>query len=115
MNWKKYNPPLETADILTHCKGLIIASTSEELIDHACGGKGQNFYEVAYDVPGKGRIVEAQVSRVRNGVSANYLDPYMRRRDPECMVIGDGRPTNKETYQERFGEEFVSVREETFA
>jgi hypothetical protein len=115
MNWKKYNPPLEAADILANCKGLTIASTSDELIDHACGGKGQDFFEVAYDVPGKGRVAEVHVSRVRNGVSANYLDPYMRRRDPDCMVIADARPTNKETYQERFGEDFGSLRAATFA
>ena len=40
-------------------------------------------------MPGKGRVVEAVACRVKNGISANYLEPYMRRRDPDCMVIAD--------------------------
>ena len=38
----------------------------------------------------------------------------MRRRDPDCMVIGDGLPTDKESYKTRFGAEFGPLREETF-
>jgi hypothetical protein len=83
--------------------GLTIASTTNELIDLACGGPKSDYFEVAYDVPGKGRFVEATVARVRNGVAANYTEPYMRRRDPDCMVIGDGLPTDKESFQQRFG------------
>jgi hypothetical protein len=52
---------------------------------------------------------------VNNGVAANYLEPYMRRRDPDCMVIGDDKPTNKPTYRERFRTDFAGVRAETFA
>lgn len=115
MNWKRYNPPPEAAEVLTHCKGVTIASTAGELIDFACGGKGSMSYEVSYEVAGKGKVVEATVARVRNGVAANYLEPYMRRRDPDCMLIGDGLPTNKETFQQRFGKEFGPVRQETFA
>jgi hypothetical protein len=81
MNWQKYHPPAEAADILTHCKGLAIAGTTNELVDLACGGPQSDSFEVAYDVPGKGRWVEATVARVRNGVAANYTEPYMRRRD----------------------------------
>jgi hypothetical protein len=40
-----------------------------------------------YDIPNRGKVVEALVCRVRNGISANYTEPYMRRRDPDCMVI----------------------------
>jgi len=114
MRWQRYHPPREAAEILTNCKRLTIASTTQELIDLACGGPKSNGFEVAYDVPGKGRVVEANVARVRNGVAANYLEPYMRRRDPDCMLIGDNLPTNKETYQEKFGTEFGPVRQETF-
>ena len=71
-------------------------------------------YTVGYDVPGRGFVPEAVVNRVRNGISANYLEPYMRRRDPDCMVIADRRPTDKPTYADRFGEDFESLREETF-
>ncbi len=113
-NWQKYHPPLEAADILTHCERLIIANTTEELIDLACGDCKSNCLEVSYEVPAKGRIREAVVARVRNGVVANYPDPYMRRRDPDCMVIGDGLPTDKEAYKQRFGSDFDPLRQRTF-
>ena len=71
------------------------------------------WHEVAYDVPGKGRVVEARVCSVKNGIAANYLEPYMRRRDPDCMVIGDTRPTDKPTYQGQFGQPFEDVRRQT--
>lgn len=115
MNPNKFNPPPGAGEILVQCKRLIIASTTAELIDLACGGPGSNYFEVAYDVPGKGRVVEATVARVRNGVSANYTEPYMRRRDPDCMVIGDEHPTDKDTFRQRFGIDFAPVRQETFA
>jgi hypothetical protein len=114
MNWKKYNPPLEARDILSECPKVIVASTTDELIALACGGEKSNFFEVVYDIPGKGSFVEATVARVRNGVSANYTEPYMRRRDPDCVVIGDDLPTDKETFRQRFGYEFSGLREETF-
>jgi len=114
MNWQKYNPPAEAADILTRCKRLSIASTTEELVDLACGGAKSNHFEVSYDVPGKGLITEAVVARARNGVVANYPEPYMRRRDPDCLVIGDGLPTDKEGFKERFGSDFNPLRQQTF-
>lgn len=115
MNWEKYNPPPEAVDILSQCPNVIIASTTDELLELACGGPHSNLFEVAYDIPGKGRYVEATVVRVRNGISVNYTDPYMRRRDPDCLVVGDNLPTDKDTFQHRFGLDFASVREEAFA
>jgi len=112
-NWQKYHPPAEAADILLHCKRLIIANTTEELVDLACGDSKSNRFEVAYEIPGKGMITEATVARVRNGVAANYPEPYMRRRDPDCMLIGDGLPTDKEAYKLRFGNDFGPVRQQT--
>jgi hypothetical protein len=70
-------------------------------------------YIVGYDVPGQGFVREASVCRVRNGVAANYFDPYMRRRDPDCMVVGDGSATDKPTFESRFHRPFAEVREET--
>lgn len=115
MNWKKYNPPESVASLLEECSDLTIVSSTEELIDLACGGPESDQFEVAYDVPGVGRVVEANVARVRNGVSVNYPESYMRRRDPECMVISDNLPTNKPTFSSRFGYDFSKLREETFA
>lgn len=116
MDWKRFNPPPEATDVLEHCKSVLLPESVAELIDHACGGPDSDYYEVTYDIPGREEpVLEATVARVRNGVAANYPEPYMRRRDPECMVIADELPTNKTTFQSRFGQSFDSLREETFA
>ena len=115
MNWQKYHPPAEAAEILTACPSLTIAQSIAELVDLACGGARSGRFEVAYEVAEKGRVVEATVARVRNGVAANYPEPYMRRRDPDCMVIGDDRPSDEQGFRERFGGEFAPLRAETFA
>ncbi len=109
------NPPAELADILNHCPGYVVARHARQLADLAVRDLREGYHEVAYEVPGRGRVVEARVCRVRNGIAANYLEPYMRRRDPDCMVIGDEQPTNKPTFHARFGAEFGPLREQTFA
>ncbi len=114
MNWQKYNPPSEAKKILSACPHVTVGESIEQLIELACGGEGSNYFEVVSDVPDKGPVVEATVARVRNGVSANYTEPYMRRRDPTSVVIGDNLPTDKETFKERFGQDFAGVRKETF-
>ncbi len=112
--WKKLNPPKDAADILSTSPKVTVVGHSSELIDLACGGKNSNAFEVSYDVAGNGKVVEARVVRVRNGVSANYLEPYMRRRDPESMVMGDDLPTDKITFKEKYGKPFDGLRKETF-
>ena len=75
---------------------------------------GGNQFEVKYFVPGKGELTEAIVHKVTNGISVNYTEAYMRRRDPDTMVIADNLPTDKELFKDRFGYGFESLREETF-
>jgi hypothetical protein len=113
-NWEKYNPPAETADILSSAPSVAVASSIEELVELAHGVSQNHTLEVAFDTPGKGRVLEATVARVRNGIVANYPEPYMRRRDPDCMVISDERPTNKPLFVDRFGYSFEKLRGETF-
>ena len=103
--------------ILNEAPSVTFASSIEELFALAVpedGVDADGYYRVKYDVDGK-EVVEAEVCRVRNGVSANYMEPYMRRRDPNCMVIADERATDKQTYKGRFGSDFEPVRQETFA
>ncbi len=111
--WQKLNPPADAHAVLTASPKVIVAQRTEELIDLACGGPESNAFEVGYDVPGQGYVAEVQVARVRNGVCANYADPYMRRRDPDCMFIGDEEPSDKPTYRERFGKDFEELRTAT--
>ncbi|MEM9295042.1 MAG: DUF4914 family protein [Planctomycetota bacterium] len=104
--------------VLREAKSVTFVGSTEELValavpEDRVGADG--FYDVAYDVPGKGAVVEARVCRVKNGVAANYVDPYMRRRDPNCMVIADDQATDKPTFEKRFGKPFEGLREETLA
>ena len=91
-----------------------VASSVEDLIDLSVGGKGQDTYQVAYDLPGGKSTLEAQVVRVKNGIAANYADSYLRRRDPDSMVIADDFPTDKERFFDRYGYHFSSLKDETF-
>jgi len=107
--------PPETIALLKTAPSVTMAGTHEALIDLAVRDADANAsHQVAYEVPERGRVVEVEVCRTRNGICANYLEPYMRRRDPDCMVIGDDRPTDKPTYESRFGGDFDPVREATF-
>ncbi len=106
--------PVELHEILISCKSYTVFNTVEELKIAAHGGQDSNSFEVKYDVPGKGLYTEAIIHRVSNGISANYTDSYMRRRDPDTMSIADDLPTDKETFRNRFGYEFSSLKKETF-
>jgi len=114
-DWKKLNPPMAVAELLAASPRVVVPPSLAELVDLAVGGPGNTAFEVAYEVPGKGRVVEATVARVRNGISANYPEPYMRRRDPDCMTIADDLPTDKPRFADRFGYDFAVLRAETFA
>lgn len=106
--------PEEVKNILNECKSYKVYDTVEQLAIAAVGGEGNDSFEVKYDVPGKGEITELIIHKVNNGISANYTDPYMRRRDPDTMVIADNEPTDKETFSSRFGYDFKNLKAETF-
>jgi hypothetical protein len=112
--WKKLNPPAHVAAVLEACPSLSVPTSVKELVEMAAGGPGSNYFEVGYEVPGKGWVKEVEVARVRNGISANYVESYMRRRDPDCMLIADDLPTDKERYRDRYKKDFAPLREETF-
>lgn len=72
-----------------------------------------NSFDVSYDVNGKS-ITEANVVRCKNGVVVNYIEDYMRRRDPDCLIVADEFPTDKPKFEEVYKEKFSSLRNETF-
>lgn len=111
---KKINLPDNIAELLNECKNYTVYNTTEELADASTNGIENPVFEVQYDVPGKGSYVEAVVQRVKNGISANYTEAYMRRRDPGTMVIADDKPTDKKRFSEKYGYEFASLQKETF-
>jgi len=104
--------PEDLEDVFASTDEIIIPQSKEEILELAVGGK--DFFEVAYEVPEKGWIVEATVARCKNGLAVNFPEPYMRRRDPDALVIGDDKDTDKPRFRERFGKDFEPVRRETF-
>jgi hypothetical protein len=112
--WQKTNIPDHIKQIMSGCRSLFFPLRREEIIELAMGGLKRGTFEVAYEVPGKGTVVEATVTRCKNGLSVNYTEPYMRRRDPDCMSIADTRETDKVRFQDRFHMPFEPLRQDTF-
>ena len=109
----KFELPPELEEVLRNVD-VILPESRAHLLELTFFEPDADIVEVAYDVPGRGRVVEATVARCKNGAAVNYVEPYMRRRDPEAMVIADDMPTDKRTYVERFGKGFEPIRDETF-
>lgn len=124
-DWVNLGLPPHVIEVLSAAPSLLVAQSREDLLNWAIGrevgatdwngsnreDKGE--YQSVFDVPGKGPVVEAIVTKARNGLAVNFPDPKLRRRDPDAMVIGDNLPTDKPTYQARFGESFDATRRKT--
>ena len=104
----------DVKEILTGSKKLVFPRSREELINLSFGSDGNDSFDVDYEVEGKGRIMEANVTRCRNGAVVNYMEDYMRRRDPESLVIGDKLDTDKPKFTDLYHKEFEPLRKRTF-
>lgn len=109
---KTFKLPSEVLAMLESAKSVEIPKSREELLELSLGGSGNTKYEVRFDVPGKGDVLEATVLKCKNGVAVNYPEAYMRRRDPDCMLIADEDPSDKERFVDRFGKSFTGLRQE---
>ena len=98
----------ELKEVLSKAKKIIVPRSKEHLLELALGGPEKDFYTVEYN-----GIEEATVTKCKNGAAVNFVEPYMRRREPECMFIADDQPTDKVTYKEHFGTDFKEVQQET--
>ncbi len=112
---KKLNLPKYMMDILESANEIIIPKTRHELFELAIGKKEETIYPVSYDVEGIGHVLEATVTKCKNGVAVNYVEDYMRRRDPDCLLIADEKDTDKPKYEDVYHNKFFTLREETFA
>ena len=129
-HWKQLELPAAVRSVLTTAPSLYVPRHREDLLDWALGRDSEatdwrmgnredhGTFEVAFDVPAHHdqpatRTVEAVITKARNGLAVNFPEPAMRRRDPDAMVIGDDLPTDKQTYQQRFGEPFAATRKAT--
>jgi hypothetical protein len=112
--WRRLDLPEDLSSVLSAAPSVTWSDTVEQLLALASGGNGAQYHDVAFEVPGRGRVLEATVAKVRNGIVVNYAEPYMRRREPDCMFIADQLPTDKPHFNERFNRDFEKVRQETF-
>ena len=106
--------PDDVRAMLTASPSLAVAVTIADLEALACGSKENDNWQVSYTLPDGVTVVEADVVRVKNGISANYREPYMRRRDPDCMFIADQLPSDKSRFDECFPYRFDEMRRDTF-
>ncbi len=108
--WESMVLPPDLVRVLSQAKSITIPQNKEELIELSLGGQGADSFDVKYEVPGQGVVTEATVVRCRNGLAANYPDKYMRRRDPDSMIIADDNPTDKTHFNEKFKVPFQEFR-----
>lgn len=101
-------------ELLNEAPSVTVAKTIGDLVNLSVDGEDGLSKEVSYDLPNGERKQEAIVHRVKNGIAANYMEAYMRRRDPNCMVIADDFPTDKTKFEDRFDYDFEELRDETF-
>ncbi len=105
--------PDNVRDLLENCRDFRFFGSTDELAEAATPGNERE-YQVTYQVPGGKKYTEAVVHRVRNGISVNYTESYMRRRDPATMAIADEAPSDKKRFSEKYGYDFTALQEETF-
>lgn len=110
-----FEPFQELQELLEACPDFVVARNKKDLFDLALRDEVNGIHKVAYTLPDGSEHVEAEVCRVKNGIAANYTEAYMRRRDPDCMVIADDRPTDKPRYSDLFEGDFSALRGETIA
>jgi len=106
--------PERVIELINSAPRALFFNSSDEILMQSMGAKNDPSYEVRYSIPGKGEVTEVKLHRVTNGLSANYTEPYMRRRDPDTMLIGDSQPTDKKRFEDEYGYEFSKLRSETF-
>ena len=104
--------PDDVRAALDGARSLVIPSSRAELYQIALGPKGGPTFSVDYTVDGR-PFTEATVVRCKNGIAVNYPEDYMRRRDPDCMRIGDDLPTDKPRFRDVYGKEFGPTRTQT--
>ena len=105
--------PSDVRNLLLTCKSYKCFNSIEELAEASVGGADNNYFEVKYDVEGRGEVTEAIVHKVTNGISANFTEAYMRRRDPDTLIVADDSPSDKPRFDKRYGYQFNSLREKS--
>lgn len=111
--WRQWKINEEVKDVLNSAASIVIAKSRDDLFDLASGG-GKDSFSVEYQLEDGRNILEAVVVKCKNGLSINYLDKEMRRRDPDCLIVGDENATDKPRFKDVFKDDFTNLRKETF-
>ncbi|MBD3272653.1 MAG: DUF4914 family protein [Elusimicrobia bacterium] len=111
--WEHWTVDEDVKSILDNSPQVIIAEDRNQLFRMAVGGK--DTFEVAYELDDGTTVQEVNVTRCKNGLAINYYEKEMRRRDPECLLIGDSQETDKQRFHDIYHEDFSSLRQKTFA
>lgn len=110
---EKFTFTPELTEIINNSPSVIVPDSKETLYELIFGNEHTDKIEVLYDVNGK-PVKEATVVRCKNGAVVNYMEDYMRRRDPDCMRVADEEPTDKPRFEDVYGYDFGTLRVETF-
>jgi len=109
----RVNLSQEVREIIEKASSITIPESRDHLLEISMGGK-EDWFEIVYEVPGKGRVLEGTVAKCKNGLAVNFPEPYMRRREPDCLVVADEGETDKPRFKDRYGYDFDTLRKETF-
>jgi hypothetical protein len=111
--WNQWSIGEEVKGLLSQASSVIIARSRDELFNLASGG-GKDIFTVEYLLPDGHIAQEAVVVKCKNGLAINYFDKEMRRRDPDCLIVGDSNVTDKPKFKDIFNNNFTRLRNETF-
>ncbi len=114
VNWQNWRISEDIKNLFASSK-ITFCENRESLIEFAMGGADNKYFEVGYQVEGRGYVAEADIVKCKNGLAVNYYDPYMRRRDPDCMYVNNISKTDKINFDQVFKYKFDILREETFS
>ncbi len=110
--WSKWAIEEDVKSLLDASPRVIVAQNRNELFDMAVGGK--DAFDITYELENGKAVKEVSVVRCKNGLAINYYEKEMRRRDPECLLIGDSQETDKQRFKNIYNEDFSSLRQKTF-
>ena len=103
----------DIARVIDNCEKITVPKSREEIIAMTLGTADAISFDICYDVNGES-FKEAVAVRCKNGVAVNYTEDYMRRRDPDCLIVADDLPTDKPRFEDQYHESFTSLRDDTF-
>jgi len=113
LKFEKFNFNKDIAGIVEKCKEAVVPKSRSELFKLTFGGTDADTFDVSYDVNGN-MIKEIEIVRCKNGAVVNYTEDYMRRRDPDCLIVADKLPSDKPLFKDVYKEDFSPLRKDTF-